>query len=124
MAYSFVLSLNDELKTLNYPISWKMVLWLITCLYMYVIFACKYGFINIHAMNIITSNITTHLRTQSPSIVDYCLDYRTVSFLEFSILKLYNNCSFLCILQTHENTITFDTSEQYKSFCICSREGK
>ena len=48
-------------------------------------------------MNIITSNITTHLRTQSPSIVDYCLDYRTVSFLEFSILKLYNNCSFLCI---------------------------
>ena len=66
-------------------------------------------------MNIITSNITTHLRTQSPSIVDYCLDYRTVSFLEFSILKLYNNCSFLCILQTHENTITFDTSEHRQS---------
>ena len=42
MAYSFVLSLNDELKTLNYPISWKMVLWLIKHVYMYVIFACKY----------------------------------------------------------------------------------
>ena len=32
MAYNFVLSLNDELKTLNYPVSWKVVLWLITCL--------------------------------------------------------------------------------------------
>ena len=73
---------------------------LVDNMFMYVIFACKYGFINIHATNIITSNITTHLRTQSPSIVDYCLDYRTVSFLEFSILKLVTVLFCVFLIQT------------------------
>ena len=72
---------------------------LVDNMFMCVIFACKYGFINIHATNIITSNITTHLRTQSPSIVDYCLDYRTVSFLEFSILKLIT--VLFCVFYKH-----------------------